>query len=174
MSPAGFGIAMDPMLPGEVTVPPGLAERPPYCPDCTIDVLLYPSAVSPVGDMLFSCLNDGYEAVFRVATSEWVPRPGREVSKWEPPSMVAPSQKPAPAPATPAGAPFSESPRPVPEPVPDDDDEPEPVEKKGDDAEDVIDTEPVPTPPVRPASTFDRELDEIEDEDDDEYERAND
>jgi len=87
-----FGVALDPFRPSEVLPPPGLAERPPYCPICQTDTFLYPTIRGQHDDLLFACLNCGYEAVWRIATNEWDPRPGDDASTWRQPYKMPPSQ----------------------------------------------------------------------------------
>lgn len=135
--PPAFGMALNPLRPDEITPPPGMAERPPYCPTCPEDVLLYPGMQNGAGDTLFSCGNDGYEAIFRVEGATWVPRPGREVSRWEAPRMA-----PRGAPAAPSALQSAPSP-------------PDPVQV----AFPVLDAAPEPAParveplvPVSPAA----------------------
>lgn len=72
----------DPLRPNDIVLPAGVQTAPPNCPVC--DVLLYPVTVNEKGDILFECLNgDGhYEAVFRVVSNTWEPRPGVVRVNW--------------------------------------------------------------------------------------------
>lgn len=66
-----------------IDVPPVLAQSPPRCPLCRS--LLHVGLQNHAGDSLLTCTTDGYEAVHRVATDEFDPRPGRELKRWCPP-----------------------------------------------------------------------------------------
>lgn len=74
----------DPMRPAEFVSP--LGQTPPACPVCKM--LLNQVDSNPDGDLLFECLGDGYEAVLRVRSGEWEPRPGRHIKRWAPPIKV--------------------------------------------------------------------------------------
>src|SRR5712692_2550660 len=69
----------------------GLAPQlPPSCPmpECTAQTflaLLYAIQPNHRGDLLFECLACGYEAVYRVRSRQFKPRPGRPQEGWRPP-----------------------------------------------------------------------------------------
>lgn len=52
-----FGVAIDPRRPTEILVAPGVATRPPSCPEC--GAFLHSVDVNGEGDVLFECLNEG-------------------------------------------------------------------------------------------------------------------
>jgi hypothetical protein len=90
----GFGVALDPLRPRDLVVPPGLASVPPTCPEC--GTLLHPVDNNPAGDVLFECLNGNlttaghYSAVFRVATRAWDQHPAFRRADWIPPGARRP------------------------------------------------------------------------------------
>lgn len=89
-----FGIALDPFRPQDISVPPGVTTAPPICPSKTCIAhkdktlyFLYVNNVNAEGDVLLSCLNCGYEAVYRIKADTYEPRPGREVDGWNAPYL---------------------------------------------------------------------------------------
>jgi hypothetical protein len=89
-----FGVALDPFRPTEILTPPGVATRPPICPSdiCISQVesvvyFLYVVNTNNKGDALLTCLNCGYEAVYRVEEGKYAPRPGRPAERWKPPIL---------------------------------------------------------------------------------------
>jgi hypothetical protein len=90
----GFGVALDPLRPRDLVVPPGLASVPPTCPEC--GTLLHPVDNNPAGDVLFECLNGNlmtaghYSAVFRVATRTWDQHPAFRRADWIAPGARRP------------------------------------------------------------------------------------
>lgn len=81
-----LGVSPDPLRPGDVQVPQFMQHRPPTCPKCSL--LLENTNVNPVGDLLFVCQNDGYEAVWRRETNSWDQRVGVRDSAWKAPSSI--------------------------------------------------------------------------------------
>jgi hypothetical protein len=84
------GVA-DPFRPRDIIVPPGVSQVPPCCPSCF--VLLQAINVNPKGDLLFECMSDGYQAVYRVSTNEWEQRPGSTLKRWAEPILYAEAQR---------------------------------------------------------------------------------
>jgi len=89
-----FGVALDPFRPHDIQTPPGVSGRPPICPSITclanqeqIVYFLYINNSNAKGDVLLTCLNCGYETVFRVSTGAYEPRPGRDAAQWNPPVL---------------------------------------------------------------------------------------
>jgi hypothetical protein len=81
-------LAAVPPPPIEPTVPPEVIQTQPRCPLCKS--LIYPVTANEVGDLLFECLNDGYEAIYRVASQDYEKRPGRDTERrWAPPTFEA-------------------------------------------------------------------------------------
>jgi hypothetical protein len=80
----------DPTVKKSISVPAHLSGRPPFCPTCPGDTLLYPIDQNPAGDVLLECLSNGYFTVFRVAKQVFEPRPNHE-QNWVPPLFEAPS-----------------------------------------------------------------------------------
>jgi excisionase family DNA binding protein len=94
IDPAAFGVALDPFRPNDVTPPPGVASAPPICPSkiClsqkeTMVYFLYVNNANAKGDVLLSCLNCGYETVYRIEKDVYEPRPGRPTEGWNPPYL---------------------------------------------------------------------------------------
>ena len=83
----GFAAPIDPFKPSDLVPPPGVTSKPPACPVC--QTFLFPIDMNPAGDMLFECLNgDGhYEAVYRVGTGRYEPRPNIDRPNWVPPLL---------------------------------------------------------------------------------------
>lgn len=81
----GFAAPLNPLKPTDLIPPPGITSKPPACPVC--QTFLFPIDMNGAGDMLFECLNgDGhYEAVYRVATGRYEPRPNVPRPNWVPP-----------------------------------------------------------------------------------------
>lgn len=97
------GSAADPFRPADFMTAPGAATVPPCCPMCL--ALLNPMSQNAGGDVLFQCLNDGYQAVWRASAQQWEERPGAERRRWTEPltltearEQAASRQVPAPQP----------------------------------------------------------------------------
>lgn len=91
---ATFGVALDPFRPTEILTPPGVSGRPPICPSdlClsqaeTMLYFLYINNTNNKGDVLLTCLNCGYETVYRLEQDRYEPRPGRPAEGWKPPVL---------------------------------------------------------------------------------------
>ncbi len=89
--PTTFGVALDPFKPQDIIQPSGLMQTPPRCPGHEA-VFLQAVNQNQVGDILFTCLYEGYEAVYRVLTGKFEPRPGRETEGWVPPLLMPRSE----------------------------------------------------------------------------------
>lgn len=108
--PRQFAVALDPFRPGETTAAPGTV--PPSCPSC--ESLIYHVRSNDHGDLLFECLLDGYQAVYRIGSRRWEPNPNAQWPNWEAPFFGArqptepvaapPRVAPAPPPVAPAPA----------------------------------------------------------------------
>jgi hypothetical protein len=95
-----FGVAVDPMRPADVMMPPGFSSAvPPHCPTCF--TLLHPIANNHAGDALFECLYDGYEAVYRAVGKFYEPRPQRPSEGWTAPLLGIKHEEAVPAPTKP-------------------------------------------------------------------------
>ena len=82
-----FGLALDPFRPRDITPPPGATTAPPTCPTCK--VFVHPVDQNPAGDVLFECLATcGYQAVYRITTKTWTPRPHFNEKGWKPPVVT--------------------------------------------------------------------------------------